>query len=327
MGAVTASLEPDGTGWSAKVEVADVDANYSEKSLNMAFVLYSGSTAPTCSVTADGTDVVIGGSGANSALVSLETKAANSNGGTKTYTSKSFELSSDNSSFTPLVCFANGFGRAAGTGATVSTLSDPKARDFTYVVNSQPVNGAWLVELSHSVNSPGVEPEFNGSDSDAESAWKSSIYSTTFGKDPVIRVRYCTTSTPKACSSGDRRVTASDSSRSWQMKITGLAKLLNPGNDSRFATKPCAAGMVLDFDLNGSGLKSSGGATLWQLANDSEVINPSGSFLFETAENGWQLPEITRVSSLKLRFQGKDSNSTRHVQGLTGVFEVTYKCP
>ncbi|MEY4276068.1 MAG: hypothetical protein RIS26_531 [Actinomycetota bacterium] len=326
MGSVSASIEPDGNGWSAKVEVADVDANYSEKNVNMAFVLYSGSTAPTCSVTADGSDVVIGGSAAATALVSKEIKAPNSGGGTKTYTSKSFSLSSDNSSYTPLVCFANGFGRAAGTGATVSTLSDPKAREFTYVVNSDPVNGAWLVDLSHSVTSPGVVPEFNGSDSDAESAWKTTIYSTSFGKDPVIRVRYCTTSSPKACSSGERRVTASDSSRSWQMKITGLAKLLNPSNDTRFATKPCAAGMILDFDLNGSGLQSAGGTRLWQLASDSEVINPSGSFLFETVTNGWQLPEITRVSSLKLRFQGRDSNSTRHVQGLTGVYEVTYRC-
>lgn len=321
LGTVTAKTIRNGSSYSSKISVASAQRNFSNKALKAAFVLYPGSRVPTCTWDSGLNSITI--SGVSGALVESQVYGI-SDQQSENLTSPTISGVQENTAYTPMVCFVNGFGKAVSTGQSISTLSDPAAGVFTYDVNPNPVNGAWLVRLSSSANAAGVFPQFNGSKTDA-SDWRNDIYSTYYGEDPVIKVRYCkTNSSPLSCSPGTRIVTPSDSSRSWQLKITRIDKLINAETNAEVTS--CSPQMFLDFKLIGFGL-TKGTNTLWQVAEGSKYSTASGEFDLEKPDERWRIPRRSgSVTKLIMKFQGNSSSATRHVQGLTGTVTLEFTC-
>ena len=321
VGEVTTIPKKSGNAWTTRISVAAANRNFAYNPTNAAFILYTGATKPRCDW--DPTTNRIN-------VVTL-------NGGTAlvesgTYTDFEVQVEDilsppmtieDNASYTPMVCYANGFGLASASGKSMSTLSDPLDGVFQYAVNANPTDGAWLVALTSSATSPGVYPQFNGNKADPND-WRSGIYSTAFGEDPEIHVRYCKVGT-NVCSSGDRLVTPSDATRSWQLRITKIAGLVDvaTGQD----TTSCVRLKEIDFKLQGSGLTSGSGAQLWQPGEGSTWVSPSTSGTFDKPGDYLRLPRnAVGVTKIQVKFQGRDSNSTPHVSGLTGAVTLEFTC-
>jgi hypothetical protein len=223
-----------------------------------------------------------------------------------------------------MVCYANSFGIASAVGKATSTLSDPADGVFKYAVNPNPSNGVWLVALTASGSSAGVTAQFNGSKTDTND-WRDYIYSTYFGEDPVIKVRYCKTGTA-VCSPGNRLVVPSDSTRSWQLKITKLDAVIDVATGTQ--TTHCERLKDLDFKLSGSGLTSGSGSQLWQVADGSSYTTATGA-TGNLSQYGdfWRLPRAAvNVTKLTMKFQGRDAASTTHVSGLTGTVTLEFTC-
>lgn len=319
--AVSAKNIKLGNGWVSKLSVSASNRNFSNKPSVAAFVLFTGTTKPTCNWDPS-TNVI---------------NVTNASGGTSlvergTYTNYQLQVEDllspemsieDNASYTPMVCYANGFGLASITGKSLSTLSDPADGQFQYAVNPNPVDGAWLVALTSSGSSSGVYAQFNGSKTD-DNDWRNYIYSTYFGEDPVIKVRYCKIGT-SVCSPGNRLVTPSDSTRSWQMKITHIDSLIDVATGTD--TTACVRLKEIDFRLSGSGLTSNAGTQLWQASENSTYFTANGSGTFDKPGDFLRLPRsAVNVTKVAISFQGRDSNSSPHVSGLTGAVTLEFTC-
>ena len=321
VGEVTAIPKKNGAGWSTRVSVASANRNWAIPAANAAFILYTGATKPRCDwdPTTNKINVVNVNGGAS--LVE--------NGVYNDFTLQVEDILSppmsieDNASYTPMVCYANSFGIASAVGKATSTLSDPGDGDFKYAVNPNPTDGAWLVALTASGTAQGVYPQFNGSKTDPTD-WRNVIYSTAFGEDPEIRVRYCKVGT-NVCSPGNRLVTASDDTRSWQLKITKIDTLVDVASGSE--TTACERSKDIDFKLAGSGLTSSSGTQLWQTGEGSTWTSASASGVFSKPGDYLRLPRnALGVTKIQVKFQGRDSNASPHVSGLTGAVTLEFTC-
>jgi hypothetical protein len=301
--------------------VASANRNFAYNATNAAFILYTGTTKPRCDWDPNTNRINVVDANGGTSLVE--------NGSYSNFDVQTEPISSpgisiqDNASYTPMVCYANGFGIATATGKVTSTLSDPADGLFQYAVNQTPLNGSWLVALTASGSSQGVFPQFNGSKTDPND-WRSNIYSTAFGEDPQIRVRYCKTGTT-ICSSGNRLVTPSDSTRSWQLSITGIDTLVDV--ESGQNTTACVRSKFIDFKLTGSGLSSGSGTQLWQVGEGSNWVSNTGSGPLDKPGEFARVPRnALNVTKLQVKFQGRDSNVSPHVSGLTGAVTLEFTC-
>lgn len=319
---ISAKVLKSGSVSTSKISVSSAFRNYSNKPIEVAYVMFPGDQ-PSCNWDSTANTITItGGSAADSIIETRE--YASSDQQTEDIGSPELRPILDNTTYTPMICYANGFGKTVVTGRSLSTLSDPADGDFTYIVNANPnADNAWLVSLAHTVTSPGVYPQFNGSKTDSND-WRNSIYSTSFGEDPVIKVRYCKNGSTTECSNGDRVVTAEDSTRSWQLKVTGIDKMLNAETNAEITA--CVPRTYIDFKLLGSGL-TKGQTNLWQLAEGSQYVNSSGAYDLDKPDDRWKIPpRAGTVTKLVLKVQGNSSASTRHVQGLTGTATLEFTC-
>lgn len=317
-----------GTSWVAQVKVLNADRNWSDKSVHMAFGLYTGSTAPTCAWDS-GTNLVSMQVGAGQTLI-LDTQLGEPDEKQKeNLSSKSLRGIQDNTSYTPYFCFANGFGYTKVAGGSFSTLSDPVAGAFAYDVSASPNNsGAWLVTLGRSETKTGVKPEFNATGTEA--GWKDTIYSDTFGATPTIRVRYCLISDPTTCSAGNRKLEPVSVARSWQLKITGIDKLLDltlmeadPNISGEVSV--CTRAHEIDFKLTGEGLVNANKKKLWQVFGTPTYVSTSNATgdLDKPGDN-WRIPTRVTVKSISVQFIGSQTNSK--VKGLTGAITYKFTC-
>jgi hypothetical protein len=309
--------------WTAKVTATDTNRNFSEKSSRSAFILYTGNTKPRCDWDPTTNDIGVTSQNGGTAIVDKQTDSPTD---TQLQNIESAPMTiEDNASYTPMVCFANSYGIASAVGKTMSTLSDPAEGQFKFAVNPNPVDGAWLVALTASGTGNGVFAQFNGSKTDPND-WRNYIYSTYFGEDSIIKVRYCKTGTT-ICSSGNRLVTPSDVTRSWQLKITTLDAMLDVAAGTE--TTKCERSKDLDFKLSGQGLVSPSGTTLWQLSEDSSYVATNGATgALSKPGDYYRIPlrSASAFSKLVLKFQGRDSNTSPHVSGLTGTVTLEFAC-
>ena len=309
-------------GWTSKVTATGVNRNFSNKPSLATFVLYTGTTKPRCDWDPNSNAISVTNQNGGTSIVDQSTNT-NYEIQLEDVESRSMSIE-DNASYTPMICYANSFGVTSVTGKATSTLSDPADGQFKFAVNPNPVDGAWLVALTSSGNSPGVFPQFNGSKSDPND-WRNYIYSTYFGEDSVIKVRYCKIGTT-VCSPGNRLVTPSDATRSWQLKITRIDALIDVASGAE--TTICERSKDLDFRLAGSGLSSSSGSQLWQVGDGSTYTTVTGA-TGNLAQYGdyWRMPRAAvNVSKLTMKFQGRDAASTTHVSGLTGAVTLEFTC-
>ena len=308
--------------WASKVTAASTNRNFSNKPSVVSFILYTGTTKPKCEWDPSSNTISVVNQNGGTSIVD---QSSNTNYEIQIDDVESRSMSiEDNASYTPMVCYSNSFGIASVTGKATSTLSDPADGQFKYAVNPNPVDGAWLVALTSSGTSAGVFPQFNGSKTDPTD-WRNYIYSTYFGEDPIIKVRYCKTGTT-VCSSGNRLVTPSDATRSWQLKITGIEAVIDVTAGGE--TTRCERSKDLDFRLAGSGLASGSGAQLWQVADGSAYQTSTGA-TGNLSQYGdyWRLPRTAlNVTKLTMKFQGRDAASTVHVSGLTGAVTLEFTC-
>jgi len=311
-----------GASWVSKLTVSSANRNFSNRPSVSAFILYTGNTKPTCNWD-PATNVI---------------NVVNASGGTSlvergTYTNYQQQVEDllspemaieDNSSYTPMVCYANSFGLASVTGKALSTLSDPADGIFKYAVNPNPQDGAWLVALTSGTSPSGLYAQFNGSKTDSND-WRNAIYSTYFGEEPIIKVRYCKTGT-SVCSPGNRLVTSSEVTRSWQLKITKIDALIDVATGSE--TTRCVRSQEIDFRLSGIGLQSGSGTQLWQASDSSSYVTSTGvTGTFNKYGDYLSLPRnALSVSKLVIKFQGRDSSSSPHVSGLTGAVTLEFTC-
>jgi hypothetical protein len=308
--------------WASKVTAFNANRNFSNKPSTAAFILYTGTTKPRCDWDPTSNTITVVNQNGGTSIVD-QSSNTNYENQIEDVESRSMSIE-DNASYTPMICYSNSFGIASVTGKATSTLSDPADGQFKYAVNPNPVDGAWLVALTASGNGTGVFPQFNGSKTDPND-WRNYIYSTYFGEDSVIKVRYCKTGTT-VCSPGNRLVTPSDATRSWQLRITRIEAVIDVAAGGE--TTLCERSKDLDFRLAGSGLTSGSGSQLWQVADGSTYTTSTGAS-GSLAQYGdyWRLPrQATNVNKLSLKFQGRDASSTVHVSGLTGAVTLEFTC-
>ena len=324
---IVAATKKAGGEFSAQITVTNFDRNWSAGELEAVYGMYTGTTLPVCTWDS-GTNMLKMTVGANQTLISVRKPVV--------YTSEDAQKANvsspilkpilENTSYTPYVCFANSFGYTRISGASVSTLSDPAAGAFAYDISANPnSDGAWLVTVGRSETKAGVKVEFNSTTSD--SGWSDNITSDVFGAKPTIRVRYCLVSDPKNCSAGLRTLEPVSLSRSWQLKISGIEKLIDLTaieNDPSVngETTVCTRAHDIDFKLTGSGLVSANKKPLWQISGTPTYISNSNTTGdLEKPGNNWRIPNRPPVKSISVQFSGNQLNS--RVKGLTGA--VTYK--
>jgi hypothetical protein len=324
---VFATTKKSGSGYVATVGVNNLDRNWSFKSLEIVFGMYTGTTAPTC-VWDVGTNAVTMQIGGGETVITNGRSIDLGDGDAQkaSVTSGVLKPILDNTSYTPYVCLANGYGYTKLAGASVSTLADPIAGAFAYDISPTPnASGAWLVSLGRSETKAGVKPQFNSTETDA--GWSDTISSDTFGAKPVIRVRYCLTSDPTTCSKGTRVLEPLTLSRSWQLKITGVDKLVDltsKAEDPSISgeTSACIRNHEIDFKLAGSGLLNANKKPLWQISGTPTYVSTTNTTgdLDKPGDN-WRIPNRPPVKTISVQFSGNQLNS--RVKGLTGT--VTYK--
>ncbi len=327
---VKAETSKTGNSWYAKVVASGVNRNFSEKIANIAFVLYTGASQPTCDWVQSTNTIRVNTTPAMNALVQNSTDD-NFDQQVSVISSQDLSPISENTTYTPMVCFTNGFGKVQRLGGSVSTLGDPADGVYKYAVNANPTAGAWLVSVVTNDNRAGVFPQFNGSKNDNSSAaWKNTIYSEYFGEKSIIKVRYCLESSPSTCSSGTRVVRPADASRAFQMKVTS-AHLTDAGG-TKITT--CSTGANIYFGLEGEGLNSSGGSKYWQgdLPTSSASIPQysvdGGANWEDMGDYGayYRIPRSAgQVDKIKLFVKGSTTGA-QGVRGLTGETSVVFSC-
>ena len=323
---VSARVISAGNGWASKLTVSGANRNYSNKAVKVAFIMYPGSTAPTCNWDSGTNNITIGGPGATDALFDIHPFDP-SDQQIEDLNSQALSPIQDNTTYTPMVCYVNGYGKTVAYGHTISTLSDPVDGAYTYDISPNPVNGAWLVSLANHATASGVYPQFNGSKTDPND-WRNDIYSTYYGEEPIIKVRYCKIGSTTNCSDGNRIVTPVSSARSWQLKIDGIDTLLDTSGSNPTPTTVCSPSLLIDVRLLGLGL-TAGDTRLWQIS-DAQYLTSTGvtGDLEKADATNWQLPSrrYGNVTKITFNLQGNNSNSTRHVQGLTGKVSLDFTC-
>ena len=318
---VSAKTVRSGAAWVATLTMTGADRNWSDKSVEAIFAMY---TAPSCQWDAGTNALKISVAGTQK-LIFEKRDFDRSDQQQENFTIRNLKPIQDNTAYTPFVCYANFYGYATASGASISTLSDPSDGAFTYDVSRTPDSkGAWLVKLGSSETKDGVKPQFN----DGNGGWKDTIYSETFGATPTIKVRYCMLNDANTCSPGKRLVQPVVNSRSWQMKITGIDKLIDLTtieNDptSNGETLSCTRNHNIDFKLSGSGIVSNG-KNLWVLdENPSYVRTNNTTSQFESLGTGWRVPSGVPLKSISIKVRGSQNS---HVKGLDGALTLSFTC-
>ena len=324
---ITAVTKRSGSDYVAQISVTNLDRNWSVGEMEAVYGMYTGTALPVCTWDS-GTNALKMTVGANQTLISVRKPVVYNSEDTQKASVSSPVLRPilDNTSYTPYVCFANSFGYTKIAGASISTLSDPAAGAFAYDINPNPnADGAWLVTVGRSETKPGVKVQFNSTTGDT--GWSDNITSDTFGAKPTIRVRYCLISDPNTCSTGLRKIEPVSVSRSWQLKITGIDKLIDLTNieadpNINGETTVCTRAHDIDFKLTGSGLVSANKKPLWQVSGTPTYVSTSNTTGdLDKPGNNWRIPNRPPIKSISVQFSGNQLNS--RVKGLTG--SVTYK--
>ncbi len=322
-GEVSARLLGTGGNWGARVTARSVNRSFSQQTSNVAFVVWkTGTTEPRCRWTSSSNALTVD---ATSSPNSFAVTSTDEDFGTQVsdLTSRDIQGLADASQYRHKFCYSNGYGFIEKTGAdanALTTLADPEDGRFTYAVSSAPSSGAWLVQSSGSAPS-GLTAQFNGNPSNPND-WRTSIYSTSFGETPTIYVRYCLTATG-TCSSGQRLVQPSDSTRTWQMTITTGFLVDSEGS----ALAQCRLNENLYLGLQGTGLSSNGGRN-WKggepgQGTSAQFLGAGGWQDMQDAGGNYRIPEeaapVTRV-----RFYISGNDGIEPTRGLTGEAAIEF---
>ena len=323
---VRARLLGDNSQWGASVTAQSVNRSFSQLPSRVAFVIWrDGTSEPRCSWDPASNTLSVD---AESKPDSFVEQSSDTDYATQVTNISSSDISglSDGSRYRYKSCYANGYGMVQRNGIdlnALTTLSDPEDGRFTYEVSTSPVNGAWLVRLSSGTAPQGLRVQFNGSTTNPND-WRDTIYSTTFGAELVIKVRYCLPS--GNCSKGERLVQSSDSTRSWQMQING--GFLTDGDG---LAAPCRVGENLFLGLEGLGLSSSSGRN-WRGGSPGQGTSAQyfsgGQWLdMEDLGSNYRIPEDA-VGVTLLRFYISGDSEIEPTRGLTGeaVIEFAVTC-
>jgi hypothetical protein len=327
---ISVKLSKSGSSFVAQIKATNIDKNWSESPLEVAYGMYTGNTPPVCTWDSGSNELTMSVEDNQSLISSIKPVDFGFEETQKGSISSSvLKPILDNTSYTPYVCFANSFGYTKMGGVAVSTLSDPAATAFAYDISATPnSSGAWLVSLGRSEAKPGVKVQFNSTSTDA--GWSDSISSDTFGAKPTIRVRYCLLSDPTTCSNGTRKIEPISNSRSWQMKITGIDKLIDltlieADPNVTGEVMVCTKNHDIDFKLLGSGLATESKKPLWQISGTPTYISTSNTTGdLEKPGDNWRIPNRPPVKSISVQFSGNLLNS--HVKGLTGTVTHKFTC-
>jgi hypothetical protein len=319
---VSAVVLGDNSEWGARVTAQSVNRNFSQVGSEVAFVVWRDGTAePRCNWD----------SGTNIITVPLQSKpdsfvekSSDTDFSTQvvSITSRAMSGLSDGSRYRYKACYSNGYGMVQRYGIdlnALTTLSDPEDNRFEYVVSASPVNGAWLVSLAKGTAPQGLRVQFNGSSTNPND-WRDTIYSTTYGADPVIKVRYCLSS--GTCSKGERVIRVSDATKAWQMQVT--RGFLTDENGVRVA---CVVGENLYLGLEGLGLNSGSGNN-WRGGSPGQGT-PAQFFSggewqdMQDAGSNYRIPEDAAGVTL-LRFYISGNFEKESTRGLTGEAAVEF---
>ena len=319
---VTASLLGGRSDSGAIVTAQSVNRNFSQVRSEVAFVVWrDGSSEPRCRWDPDSNTLSVDPQSKPDSFVDT---ASDTDYSTQVMDISSSDISglSDGTRYLYKACYSNGYGMVQRYGTDLNALtniSDPEDGRFTYEVSASPENGAWLVRLSSGTAPQGLRVQFNGSTTDPND-WRDTIYSTTFGAEPVIKVRYCMSS--GTCSKGERVATASDRTRAWQMQVTtGFL------TDSVGVAAPCELGNNLYLGLEGLGL-SSGSGRNWRGGSPGQ--GTSAQFFsggewqdMEDLGSNYRIPLEAEGVSL-VRFYISGDSEIEPTSGLTGEAAVEF---
>lgn len=326
---VSAKTFKSGKTWFSRVVAKGVNRNFSNKETNIAYVLYTGNTAPTCEWVPSTNSLKVNTTAAMNALVQKVTDDG-SNDQIMDMSSRDLSPITGNTKYSPMVCFTNAFGRVIRMGTQITTLGDPLDGVYKYQVAENPIDGAWLVKLVSTDNTPEVFAEFNGSKTKDDSRWSRDIYSDYYGEASTIYVRYCLIDSPKTCSTGDTKVKAGDDlGRTLQMKVTG-GYLTDGAGGAKLTV--CTPNKNLYFNIEGEGLMS-GSTKLWQgdipgSGSPTPQYTTNGTTWVDLTDSGsyYRIPRgAGTVTNLRLYVRG-NSDGPRGAQGLTGDYAVIIKC-
>jgi hypothetical protein len=181
-----------------------------------------------------------------------------------------------NSAYASFACYSNGFGKVVVDAPRIATLEDPTEGQFTYRVSSTAnANGEWLVELASSPDTSGLVVQYNGRDRNNPADWRNQIYSSKYGEENLIYVRYCLTDLT-SCSPGNTRVTST--SNAWQMRVAQGFLTDSAGTP----TQQCQSGVNLFFHVSGDGVGT--------FANPNYQIQRASGFVPQFTSDGvtWQ---------------------------------------
>ena len=326
IGGVSAKTVRSGGAWVATLAVSNADRNWSDKTVKAIFAMYTGTVAPTCSWDSGTNELSLQANG-GATVISEKRDFDRSEQQQENLTVRNLRPIQDNTAYTPFVCYSNFYGYAEQGGARVSTLADPVDGAFTYDVSRTPdAKGAWLVKLGNSETKAGVKPFFK--DFNGTGGWEDTIYSTTYGAQPDIRVRYCKLDDLKDCSDGKRVVSYVVKSRSWQMKITSIDKLIDlttiEGDpSSNGETSICTRNHNIDFKLAGSGIVANG-KNLWQLDENPTFVRTNNTTSeFESLGTGWRIPSGVPLKTISIKVRGSQN---ANVKGLDGALSLNFTC-
>jgi hypothetical protein len=323
---VRAVLLGDNSEWGARVTAQSVNRNFSQVPSRVAFVVWrDGTSEPRCRWASDSNTLTVDSQSKPDSFVE---QSSDTDYSTQVTNISSSDVSglSDGSRYRYKSCYANGYGMVQRYGLdlnALTTLSDPEDGRFTYEVSPDPLNGAWLVRLSSGTAPAGLRVQFNGSTTNPND-WRDTIYSTTFGDQAVIKVRYCMSS--GTCSRGERLVQASDSTRAWQMRVNRGFLI----DESGLATD-CRVGENLYLGLEGLGLSSASGKN-WRGSSPGQ--GTSAQFFsggewqdMEDLGSNYRIPEDASGVTL-LRFYISGDSEIEPVRGLSGeaVVEFAVTC-
>lgn len=310
---VSSQTAKNGSSWDLLVTLNSANKNFSDRDGRYITVAYKvGDPRPEC----------VWDSTQNTLSLSTPGNAFTKNGTDTSSSGQAFSVSTTsnsvggNSAYLTFACYSNGYGKVVVDGNQVATLEDPAQGDFTYQVSSTPnADGQWLVQLASSPNSPGLIPQFNGSDDPTD--WRPNIYSTRFGQDNVIYVRYCLASDQTSCSAGTTRVTSA--SNPWQMDVD--AGYLT--DSSGAPTQSCLAGENLYFGVSGAGVGTFASPN-YQIPRTAQLApqyTPDGStwLPMEPAGTKWRVPVGETAIQIKFNVVGKNAPPT---VGMSGPYEI-----
>lgn len=323
-GEVSARLLGTGGNWGARVTARSVNRNFSQQTSRVAFVVWkTGTTEPRCRWTSSSNVLTVD---STSSPNSFSVTSNDEDFGTQVsdISSRDIEGLADASQYRHKFCYSNGYGFIEKTGAdmnALTTLADPEDGRFTYAVSRTPTSGQWVVQLTGGVAPSGLTAQFNGNPNDPND-WRSGIFSSAFGESPTIYVRYCMAATG-TCSSGQRLVQPSDSTRSWQLKISSGTLVDSNGT----ALAQCRIGENLYLGLQGAGLISNGART-WKggepgQGTSAQFLGAGGWQDMQDLGSNYRIPDdagsVTRV-----RFYISGNDGIEPTRGLTGEAEIEF---